>query len=494
MCQPIPDKSVHIARFTQGLSFSRSLGSRFVGLTIALAASFLTSPLYTGRPANCFLAFEPPRGPDPEQVWDERRPDAGRIACKDPVSALDAARLTEVECRVSQRTLRWLLENGDSKQLVFSPHALTLALALLAAGAGDSASAFDELFGASSEDIVHGVAAAELLHGWGLVPPHQGWRYEASVSFLSNTDTWSLSNLYFRLSRGLPVDVIEERHWKAHLRSLSLDESTAEHLARLRSVSTNHSPLVALLHVAALWRYAENPDQTAWSGNYHEDDQKRVLTGMTRITESYFEHYAQLGEILRVASEKAGRPWEPWPTEPAAVDPENAEYAVQIIAPPADQPRALPTLDYACPLPPSDPVTPRRGRVTQAAFRRSVVHHVPVAALLEASADVKQACVRGGFFGSAARVRDIVHPVSLSLDGLRINDPDKESPFSFGGRQRRGPFCSTQSFKRLSELRGRPLAPGEFAEIHVIEPPYAFLFYNAVTGAIYYWAWVTADD
>lgn len=410
------------------------------------------------------------------------------------MSALDAARLTEVECRVSQRTLRWLLKNGDSEQLVFSPHALTLALALLASGAGQDASAFDELFGASSEDIVHGVAAAELLHGWGLVPPHQGWRYEANVSFLSSTDTWRLSNFYSRLSRELPVNVIGERRWRAHLRGLSLDESTAGQLTRLRSVSTNHSPLVALLHVAALWRYAENPDQTAWSGNYHEDDQKRVLTGMTRITESYFEHYAQLREELRVASEKAGRPWEPWPAEPAAVDPENAEYAVQIIAPPADQPRALPTLDYACPLPPSDPVTPRRGRVTQAAFRRSVVHHVPVAALLEASADVKQACVRDGFFGSAARVRDIVHPVSLSLDGLRINDPDKESPFSFGGRQRRGPFCSTQSFKRLSELRGRPLDPGEFAEIHVIEPPYAFLFYNAVTGAIYYWAWITADD
>lgn len=322
---------------------------------MALAASFLTSPLDPGRSADCSLPFAPPRWPEPEEAGDGRRADGTKAACEAPVSALDAARLTEVECRVSQRTLRWLLKNGDSEQLVFSPHALTLALALLASGAGQDASAFDELFGTSSEDIVHGVAAAELLHGWGLVPPHQGWRYEANVSFLSSTDTLGLSTFYSRLAPELPVHVIGERRWETHLRSLPLDESATGELTRLRSASTNHSPLIALLHVAALWRYAENPDQTAWSGNYHEDDQKRVLTGMTRITESYFEHYARLGEIFRVASEKAGRPWEPWPTEPAAVDPENAEYAVQIIAPPADQPRALPPLTTPARSPPAIP-------------------------------------------------------------------------------------------------------------------------------------------
>ncbi|NLE84866.1 MAG: hypothetical protein GX607_00565, partial [Myxococcales bacterium] len=98
--------------------------------------------------------------------------------------------------------------------------------------------------------------------------------------------------------------------------------------------------------------------------------------------------------------------------------------------------------------------------------------------------------------GHDPRIEDIVHPVALSFQGARINLPPENPPLPKRirpfKRTRTGPFCSSANLDQLRSLRARFI--DEPPEVHSIEPPYAFLFYNAVTGAIYYWAWITGEE
>lgn len=473
-----------------------ALAAGLGGLGVLLATSNV-------EPSNCLSV------PPPAPAWAARRHiEAAKIAagqsaadehdCAETVESLEAARLAEAECRVSQRALAWLVAQDDSYPLVFSPHALTLALAVLAAGAPrEHLQAYADLLGGAPHELLRSLSAAERMHRWALPPTvRNDWAYESDLTLLFAEPTRPETGLLDLLAgyvnlRALPAPALGA--YTVQLPFPAAEPSQRPTAPRSPRLPAGRSGLGTSLHVAGLWKHMWERDGQTWTGGVQRGARRSVLSSVIVDEHDLRDLQELLDRGLLTRDTDSARHAE----GPMISLDRDAEFALQLIVPEGpERGLRLPTADYACPQPLTDArsLTRTKGQTPVPNLDHSSVHVLPMSAFLGDTVAPPSCLLEGR--GHDPRIEDIVHPVALSFRGARINLPPENPPLPKRirpfKRTRTGPFCSSANLDQLRSLRARFI--DEPPEVHSIEPPYAFLFYNAVTGAIYYWAWITGEE